>query len=209
MIPVHVKALARRWLPHAAAAAATLAFGIALGVRFGEAESPPAAFHDMRVNHPREYSALVTPEAPEVKELARQLGSLEAAYVFVRDSIVFEPMRAAGAPAETLRTRRASCLDKATLLVSLYRALGLPASAVRVVVGQISYGGKILEHAWVDLEHGSTCLQLDATDLLGVHDFGRFREQQFVDEFVSRELFCFNDEGFAAVSQLNRMRRGQ
>jgi hypothetical protein len=27
-----------------------------------------------------------------------------------------------------------------------------------------------------------------------------------VSSFVSRELFCFNDEGFAVVSQLNRLR---
>lgn len=199
--------MARRWLPHAAAAAATLAFGIALGSRFGAGAPVRATFHDFRVNHPRDYSSLVTPAAPAVADLARRLGSLEAAYRFVRDGVVFEPMRASGAPAETLAAGRGSCLGKAALLASLYRALGVPAADVRVVVGQIPTRDGLIEHAWVDMEHGSICLQQDPTDLLGVHEFGRFPGQQFVREFVSRELFCFNDKGFAAVSQLNRMRR--
>ena len=67
-------------------------------------------------------------------------------------------------------------------------------------------GGSLLDHAWVDLEYGSLCLQLDATDLLGTHDFLQFPGDEYVRSFVSRELFCFNDEGFAVVSQLNRLR---
>ncbi len=67
-------------------------------------------------------------------------------------------------------------------------------------------GDSLVDHAWVDLEYGSSCLQLDPTDLLGTHDFLRFPGQEYVRSFVSRELFCFNDEGFAAVSQLNRLR---
>jgi hypothetical protein len=203
------KALVRRWLPHALAAAATLAVGVAIGDRLGEADAPPAEFHSMRVNLPSEYSALVTPEDPAVVALASRLGSLEAAYRYVRDEIAFVPMRAASQPAVILGERRASCLGKAALLASLYRALGLNASSVRVVVGQIPTQDGLIEHAWVDLEYGSLCLQQDTTDLLGVHEFDRFPGQRFVDEFVSRELFCFNDRGFAAVSQLNRMQRGR
>lgn len=197
----------RHWLPHGAAALATLVFGVALGSRLGDASAPAPSFHDFRVNHPGDYSGLVAPEEPAVAELAGRLGSLEAAYRHVRDAIAFEPMRATGTPTETLSAGRASCLGKAALLASLYRALGLPAADVRVVVGQVPYGGGFIEHAWVDMEYGGLCLQQDPTDLLGTHAFGRFPGQRFVDEFVSRELFCFNDEGFAAVSQLNRMRR--
>jgi len=197
---------ARRWLPHAAAAAATLAVGFALGDRFGEAEPQPPTFHDMRVNHPEDYTSLVTPAAPEIDALARRLGTLEAAYLFVRDGIVFDPSRAAGTPAEILRDGRASCLGKAALLASLYRALGVPAYGVRVVTGQVPFEGVLLEHAWVDLEYGSLCLQQDATDLFGVHDFLRFPNQEYVNGHVHRELYCFNDQGFATVSQLNRLR---
>jgi transglutaminase-like putative cysteine protease len=196
----------RPWWLHALAATATLAAGIFVGERSSDADPARVSFHDIRVVHPEDFRTLIAPEAPELVALARQLGSLEAAYDFVRDRIAFEPSAPAGAPAQTLREGRASCLGKATLLVSLFRALGVPAGSVRVVTGQVPLGGSLQDHAWVDLEYGSLCLQLDPTDLLGTHDFLRFPGQEYVRSFVSRELFCFNDEGFATVSQLNRLR---
>ena len=201
-------ALRRGWWPQAVAALALLAVGFVLGDQSGDADPVSVSFHDIRVIHPEEFRTLVAPEAPEIVALARQLGSLESAYGFVRDRIAFEPSAPAGAPAQTLRDGRASCLGKATLLASLIRAQGVPAGSVRVVTGQVALGGSLTDHAWVDLEYGSTCLQLDATDLLGTHDFLRFPGDEYVRSFVSRELFCFNDQGFATVSQLNR-RRGQ
>ena len=160
---------------------------------------------NIQVIHHDDLQTLIAPEAPEVVELARQLGSLEAAYGFVRDRITFDPSAPAGAPAQTLREGRASCLGKATLLVSLLRAIGVPAGSVRVFTGQVALGDNLLDHSWVDLEYGSMCLQLDPTDLLGKHDFLRFPGTEYVRSFVSRELFCFNDEGFAVVSQLYRL----
>lgn len=206
-MPSFLLAAVRRWGPRAVAAALTFLAGFMIRERLGEADPVPASFHDFRVNHPEEYSSLVVPGSPEVQSLARRLASPEAAYRFVRDEIAFDTRCAASGPGEILRSRRASCLGKATLLASLYRALGLPAENVRVVVGQVPLGGGLLDHAWVDLEYGPVCLQQDPTDLLGVHDFQRFRDQEYVRAFVQRELFCFNDEGFAAVSQLNRLRR--
>jgi transglutaminase-like putative cysteine protease len=199
-------AVGRRWWPQAAAAVVTLALGFVLGDRNGDAESARTSFHDTRVIHPEDLKTLVAPAAPPVVALARQLGSLESAYAFVRDRIVFDPSAAADTPEQILREGRASCLGKATLLASLCRALGVPADSVRVVTGQVPLGGSLLDHAWVDLEYGSTCLQLDATDLLGRHDFLQFPGNEYVRSFVSREFFCFNDEGFAVVSQLNRLK---
>lgn len=198
--------LVRRWWLHAAAAIGTLVVGFALGDRLGEAEPQPVSFHDIRVNRPEEYQSLVDPGDPEVIALARRLGSLEGAYLFVRDQIGFDPAQPAAPPGEILVAGRASCLGKATLLASLYRALGVPAFEVRVVTGQVLYGDTVLEHAWVDLEYGSLCLQQDPTDLLGSHDFLQFPNNSFVDAHVTRELYCFNDQDFAAVSQLNRLR---
>ena len=77
----------------------TLAFGVFLGDQLGDAEPVPPSFHDTRVIHPEEFRSLVAPESPEVVALARQLGSLEAAYVFVRDRIAFDPSTPASAPA--------------------------------------------------------------------------------------------------------------
>ncbi len=201
-----VTAVWRRWWPQALAAAVTLAAGFMLGDLSSDAKPVSTEYHDIRVLHPEEFQSLVAPEAPEVVALARRLGSLEAAYGFVRDRIAFEPSAPAGEPAQTLRDGRASCLGKATLLASLIRALGVPAGSVRVITGQVALGGSLQDHAWVDLEYGSLCLQLDATDLLGTHDFLQFPGNEYARRFVSRELFCFNDEGFAVVSQLNRLK---
>ena len=198
-------AFVRRWWVQAAAAALTLAVGFVIGDQSSDAVSVRPSFHDTRVVHPEDFQTLIAPEAPQVVDLARDLGSIEASYLFVRDRIAFEPSMPAGSPAQILANGRASCLGKATLLASLCRALGVPAESVRVVTGQVSLGGAVVDHAWVDLEYGSVCLQLDATDLLGTHDFLRFPGKEYVTSFVSRELFIFNDEGFAVVSQLNRL----
>jgi len=202
----NLTALGRQWWPQAVAAVALLAVGFIAGDKIGDADPVNPSFHDIRVIQPLDFQALVVPEAPEVVALARQLGSLETAYVFVRDRIAFEPSTPSGSPATTLREGRASCLGKAALLASLMRALGVPAGSIRVVTGQVALGGAQVDHAWVDLEYGSLCLQLDPTDLLGTHDFLRFPGDEYVRSFVSRELFCFNDQAFAAISQLNRLR---
>ena len=200
------KTVGLRWWPHAMAAVATLAIGFVLGDRMGDAEPLRPTYHDTRVVHPEDFTSLIVPEAPAVVALAHRLGSLEAAYAFVRDRIAFEPSAPAGSPEQTLREERASCLGKAALLTSLCRALGVPADNIRVFTGQVPLGDAVLDHAWVDLEYGSMCLQLDPTDLLGTHDFLRFPGQEYVRSFVSREMFCFNDAGFAVVSQLNRLK---
>jgi hypothetical protein len=195
----------RGWL-HAVAAIVTFAAGLALGDRRSEADLPPASFHDMRVIQPGHFQTLVAPEVPAVAALAARLGSLEDAYLFVRDRIAFEPSFPVAAPDQILIDGRASCLGKATLLASLYRALGIPAASVRVVTGQVSLGGAPVDHAWVDLEYGSICLRLDPTDLLGRHEFLQFPNEEYLRSFVFRENFCFNDKGFAVVSQLNRLK---
>jgi transglutaminase-like putative cysteine protease len=195
-----------RWWLQGIVAAGLLVAGFLLGNRDGEAEPAHPTYHDNQVVHPEELQSLVVPEAPEVVALARELQSVEAAYAYVRDRIAFEPSVPAGSPAQILRDGRASCLGKATLLTSLCRALGVPAASIRVMTGQVSLGGSLQDHAWVDLEYGSLCLQLDATDLLGVNDFLRFPGNEYVRSFVFRELFCFNDAGFAVVSQLNRLK---
>ena len=202
-----ISAGARRlWLYGVAGALVCGGAGFVIGERSGDEQSVGSAFHDIRVIRPDDLQSLVDPKAAGVGALARQLGTLEAAYLFVRDRIAFEPSMPASAPAQTLRDGRASCLGKATLLVSLYRALGVPAESVRVVTGQVPFAGSLLEHAWVDLEYGSLCLQQDPTDLLGTHDFQSFPGQTYVQGYVHRELFCFNDGSFAVVSQLNRLR---
>ena len=187
-------------------AVATTAFFV--GGELLDESGAPTSFHDMRVLPPDDLMILIDGGDPQVGELARRLGSTQEAYRHVRDRIAFEPSRPAGGPAETIAAGRASCLGKAALLASLYRALGMEHGEVRVVTGQVAYGDELTEHAWLELEHDGVCLQQDATPLLGTFAFDEFRGRAYTQRFVWRELFCFNDEGFAVVSQLNRFGGG-
>lgn len=185
--------------------AAALAAGFLLG-RSGKV-SPPG-FHDMRVNHVADYTKLVEPDCKDVVKLAKCLGSPEEAYYFVRDRIAFRPEMAAGLPCETLQAKAGSCLGKAALLCSILRAQGRPPESVRVVVGHVNTDQGVAEHAWVEMEYGEACVQLDATDFYREFPFGEFTDAEYTQAFVWKEGFCFNDDGFALISQLNRFRNG-
>ncbi len=172
-----------------------------------EARTRPT-FHDMRVNHIPDLVALVDPDAPAVRSLAEKLGTPEGAYAYVRDRIRYEPMVLCAPPREILRAGAGSCLGKAILLVSLYRAMGIPASDVRLIIGNIAMPDRLIDHVWIDMEYKGRCLQQDPSGLLGVFEFGQFPGMEFTRYFVQEENFCFNDKGFAVVSQLNRFRNG-
>lgn len=160
-------------------------------------------FHDLRVNHAADYVRMVDPRSPAVRALARSLGSPENAFLHVRDAVRFNPMTPLLPAGETAERREASCLGKAVLLCSLYRAMGVPPRNVRVVVGELRTPAGAVDHAWVDLELDGVCLQQDPTQLLGSFDFADFSGAGYTRYFVQRERFCFNDRGFAVVSQLN------
>lgn len=184
--------------------AAAFASGLYVGGR-GENDRP--SFHDMRVNHVVDLVDLVNPVDPDVRSLAMRLGTPEAAYLFVRDRIRYESGASAAAPDEIIRDGFASCLGKATLLCSLYRAMGIRAEDVRVVTGSVILRDGLAEHAWIDLEYGGGCLQQDPSGFLGSFEFSRFRDDGFTRAFVFEEEYCFNEDGFAVVSQLNRFRK--
>ncbi len=163
-------------------------------------------FENIRTNYTVDYSRLISPYSKPVKTLAARLEGPEEAFSFVRDKIRFEPWRPVESAGIVLREQAASCLGKAVLLCSLYRAMGVPSSEVYVVTGQVMAGEDRVEHAWVNLTHEGTVYQQDPSNLLGTFGFGDFPEQTYSRSFVQRELFCFNDEGFAVVSQLNSRR---
>ena len=72
----------------------------------------------------------------------------------------------------------------------------------------IALPDRLIDHAWIDLEYNGECLQQDPSGLLGAFEFGQFRGTEFTRFFVQEENFCFNDKGFAVISQLNRFRNG-
>lgn len=175
-----------------------------LAFRWGQRHSPGrAAFHDLRVNHATDYVRMVEPRSPAIRSLAKTLGTPEKAFRYVRDEVRFAPMTPLSRAGEIVAQGRASCLGKAVLLCSLYRALGVPSHRVRVVVGELPTPGGVIDHAWVDVELGGRCLQQDTTLLLGDFQFGDFQGSAYTRYFIRRETFCFNDRGFAVVSQLN------
>ena len=194
--------------PLLACLAGVLVAGIfAAGYLFrGREATTRPVFHDMRINHIPDIVSLVDPDDPEVRSLANRLGTPEAAYAYVLGSIRYEPMVPSASPGEIVRAGKGSCLGKAALLASIYRAMGIPASDVRLIVGNIALPDRLIDHAWIDLEYNGECLQQDPSGLLGAFEFGQFRGMEFTRFFVQEEDYCFNDEGFAVVSQLNRFR---
>lgn len=164
------------------------------------------SFHDMLVNNPRDLSVLITPFDKRVRTLADSLNSYENAYLYVRDRIDNDPSLSALPAGDVIAEGRASCLGKAILLCSLYRALGKPASDVRVVIGEADLPTGGFDHAWVELEHEGICLQQDTTNILGNFTFGQFVGTKYVETFISDEEFVLNDKRFAIVSQLNRLK---
>jgi hypothetical protein len=186
----------------AIAAAIALAFG--LGIFIGILwEEPRGTFHDIIVNHPDDLQALVTPEDDRVEKLAATLQTPQNAYTYVRDRIVYDPSLPANRAGDIIAAGKASCLGKAILLCSLYRAMGIPASDVRVATGELSYPGASIDHAWVDIEYEGTCLQQDTTNLIGTFRFDEFKGTEYTRSFVRREEYVFNDDDFSVVSRLN------
>jgi hypothetical protein len=169
------------------------------------AEGAPA-FHDVHVISPGDLMKLVTASDREVAALASRLGTPEEAYRYVRDHFAYDPALPLASPRETLAAPAASCLSKAALLASLYRAMGLEHANVRVMTGQVFWQDAPLEHAWIEIEYGGRCLQQDPTTLFGTFGFDQFEGTAYSRAYVQRELFCFNDEDFAVVSLRNRFR---
>lgn len=175
--------------------------GFTLGKR-----DPSYSFHDMIVSHQGELPMLVNPRDKRISALAESLKSPEKAFEFVRDRIVFDPSLPSASAGDILAEGRGSCLGKAVLLCSLYRAMGMSAKDVRIVTGEVEAGQGVLDHAWVELEHNGTCIQQDTTDLLGRFGFDQFRGMAYTNAFIRREGYTFNDKGFAIISRLNMMK---
>lgn len=177
------------------------------GYQAGVNRKPPAdSFHDMMVLHPYELQQLVTPSDRTVKKLAAELKTPENAYIYVRDRIADNPSMATSNPADIIAQGQASCLGKAVLLCSLYRALGIPDKSVRVVSGEVSIPSGMFDHAWLEVEYNGLDYQQDATRILGTFDFAQFRGDAYATAYIRDEEVVFNDVNFAAVSQLNLMK---
>lgn len=164
------------------------------------------SFDDMLVNHPQDLMELVDKRDKRVGDLAVELKTPQNAYLYVRDQLGDDPSQPASSPGETISAGRASCLGKALLLVSLYRALGIPSASVRIITGEISIPNGFFDHAWIDMEYDGVHLQQDATHILGSFAFDHFQGEAYTQAYVRDEEFVFNDTRFAVVSQLNQFK---
>lgn len=169
-------------------------------------EQDTSSFHDMIVNHPHDLSALVVPGDKRVLTLAARLRTPENAFAYVRDVVVNDPSLAALPAGDIIETQKASCLGKAVLLCSLYRAMGVPHENVRVVTGEVAYNEGIVDHAWVDAELNGICLQQDTTDLIGHFAFDQFQGMDYTRSYIRKEGYAFNDIDFAVISRLNQLK---
>ncbi len=191
----------------------TIAVALALIVAFGlgfltaSLKRPPnITFHDIIVNDVDDLLTLITPDDKRVRALVDRLQTPENAYAYVRDQVRFDPSLPSIPAGDIIDKGSASCMGKAVLLCSLYRSMGIPATDVRVVTGELSYPGAVIDHAWVDMEYQGDCLQQDATDLIGSFRFDEFKGTEYVRSFVRREGYAFNDVDFAVISRLNQIK---
>jgi hypothetical protein len=185
--------------------AVILAFGCGFVVG-GMKMNSPLSFHDVIVNDPLELPRLITPDDRRVKALANELKTPESAYRYVQERITNDAADPALPAGEIIDRGKGSCLGKAILLCSLYRAMGIPASDVRVIAGEIDIPDRIIDHAWLEMEYRGRCIQQDVSNVLGTFAFDQFHESTYVQVFIRDEEFVFNDKHFAIVSQLNRMK---
>jgi len=167
------------------------------------------SFHDLRINPTVDYVELIDANRPEIIKQAKQFRTYEDAYRFVSEEIRFAPFVPPGPVEKTLEYRTGSCLGKAALLGSLYRAMGMPRSDLRLIMGLVMTPEGPADHVWIDLEHQGKCLQQDPSGMLGRFGFDDFPGNRYVDTYVVKETFCFNDSDFAVVSQLNRFRESR
>lgn len=164
-------------------------------------------FENIEVIIPEDYVNLITPNNEEVIRVARKIQDPVKAYYYVRDFIHFDPSIITNRPEVTISLRAGNCISKAVLLVSLYRAMGISESHVRIVIGELHSDKMPIQHAWVDVKYNDIWFQQDPTDLLGIFEFDQFKNRDYFQKFVRIENYCFNDTGFAVVSQRNRFRR--
>lgn len=200
------ESLQRNRVRRLAAVVLIMAVTFTAGYTLGDKDPPPASFHDMVVNHADGLSSLITPDDRRVRALAKELKTPQNAYLYLRDSIAFDPSLPAEPAGTIAEQKRASCLGKAVLLCSIYLAMGMTSNEVRVVTGEVEAGQGILDHAWVEIEHDGKCLQQDSTDLLGKFTYDQFTGMAYTHAFIKRENYTFNDKGFAVVSRLNMMK---
>jgi len=127
------------------------------------------------------WQKFVTPDDPIVVNIASSLNSVQEVYslavtwTWVSDEVLHGQSEKWIMPHEFLSNTpsyptnpvngfvASDCEEQAYSLVSLLRSFGVPATDVRVVVGEIMVEGETGGHAWAEVREGGQWLQLEAT----------------------------------------------
>ncbi len=122
----------------------------------------------------------VTPNSPGISQLASKLKSVNNIYeeavewVWIAEEVLNNAEEMWLLPEEFLtktpyyptnpsKQIASDCSEQANALVSLLRASGIPKDKVRVVLGEVDFDGSIGGHAWAQVYHNETWIDLEAT----------------------------------------------
>lgn len=127
------------------------------------------------------YQQFVTPNDETILELASTVNTPEEAYevavdwIWVSDNTLHGKVEKWLKPDEFLTDTSSyvrnpvqgsvvsDCSEQANTLVSLLRAIGVPAEEVRVAIGKVNFDGVIGGHAWVEIWKGNGWMPIDVT----------------------------------------------
>ncbi|MFH1751443.1 MAG: transglutaminase domain-containing protein [archaeon] len=128
------------------------------------------------------YQTFVTPEAQAIVSLASKFNDFSSAYQYSARSWVWVSEQTLNNQSEKWLTPQefltqtpsmpsnpvkpsvaSDCSEQANTLVSLYRAMGVSAVDVRVVLGEVNFDGEVGGHAWAQLKVDGEWLNLDPT----------------------------------------------
>lgn len=145
----------------------------------------------------------VNPDAPRIKDLAKENRVPVEIYDFVKTNIKYNPSKGIPSDVGAWGKRESSCFGIAALVTSLLRANGVPESDVHVTAALLE-GKQGSQHAWTELKIGNNWQVIDPTTFV-------FQNPAFVDDgqrlIMSREkylepwsnrniLFEYNDKSF-------------
>jgi transglutaminase-like putative cysteine protease len=162
------------------------------------------ALPELPSTYPENPQRFIQPWDSQVQSIAAELSDAEDCYYWVAQNIRYVPDYSLGSdevwlyPSQTISLGRGDCEDFAILLCSLIRAVGIPASEVRVVAGTIPSDGDNVGHAWVELWYGGQWLPLEPSTR--GHQTPPFDYYLTHEHVEVQRYYWFNDEEYEKLA---------
>lgn len=174
-----------------------------------------------------QYQQFVTPTDSEIQKISSLISTPQEAYaiavnwIWVSDQVLHNKVEKWLLPHEFLTNTPSyttnpapgsavsDCSEQANTLVSLLRAIGIPAEDVRVTLGKVNFGGTIGGHAWVEIKENGKWMILEPTsgpyydeDNKGVisrsgfsYGYWKYHPYPVLETWVHYNDVYFTDEG--------------